>query len=70
MLLAIAKEEDAKSFLKINCLKKLHELAMRVEASYNPEANFNELIKKEKQDSPKYGGRTVFDKFDNKNNLL
>ncbi len=47
---------------KVKCLKKLHFMQLEVEKRCNPNANFDEIIKKERRGSYKYGGRTVFGK--------
>jgi hypothetical protein len=47
---------------KTEAIKKLHEIAARAEKDFTPNANFDQLIEKERQDSWKYGGRTVFGK--------
>ena len=47
---------------KQKALKKLHELAKRVEKNFTPdESKFDKWIEEEKRNSEKYGGRTVFD---------
>ena len=45
---------------KRDAIKKLHEVAVRVEKDFIPNENFEALIEKEKNDSWKYGGKTVF----------
>ena len=45
---------------KADAIKKLHEIAVRAEKNFIPNANFNQLIEKEREDSWKYGGKTVF----------
>ncbi|MBS1771898.1 MAG: DUF763 domain-containing protein [Bacteroidetes bacterium] len=47
---------------KNDAIKNLHKAAMKVEADFIPNENFDELIQKERNDSWKYGGRTVFGK--------
>lgn len=47
---------------KQEAIKKLHELSVRAEKDFIPENNFDALIEKERNDSWKYGGRTVFGK--------
>lgn len=44
---------------KAAAIKKLHEIAATAEKNFTPNSNFNELIQKERDDSWKYGGRTV-----------
>lgn len=41
-------------------IKKLHEIAERAEKDFTPQDNLQELIQKEREDSWKYGGKTVF----------
>ncbi|HMJ46075.1 MAG TPA: DUF763 domain-containing protein, partial [Ferruginibacter sp.] len=41
-------------------IKKLHDISRRVEKDFIPNSNFEQVIQKEKDDSWKYGGRTVF----------
>ena len=41
-------------------IKKLHEIAQRAEKNFTPQDNFDDLIKKERDESWKYGGKTVF----------
>jgi hypothetical protein len=46
---------------KTAALKKLHEIAVDAEKNFIPdERNFDELIKKERDNSWRYGGKTVF----------
>lgn len=45
---------------KTAAIKKLHEIAARAEENFIPNNNFNALIEKERNESWKYGGRTVF----------
>jgi hypothetical protein len=45
---------------KSNTIKKLHEIAAKAEKDFVPNDNFEKLIEKEKEDSWKYGGKTVF----------
>jgi uncharacterized protein len=46
---------------KAEAIKKLHQLAARAEKDFIPAAsNFDKLIEKERDDSWKYGGKTVF----------
>lgn len=47
---------------KAEAIKKLHEIAARAEKDFIPNANFDKLIEKEREESWKYGGRTVFGK--------
>lgn len=41
-------------------IKNLHKAAIKLEHDFVPNDNFNELIEKERSDSYKYGGKTVF----------
>jgi hypothetical protein len=41
-------------------IKKLHEIARRAEKDFTAQDNLEELIQKERDDSWKYGGKTVF----------
>jgi hypothetical protein len=45
---------------KAEAIKSLHEIAARSEKDFIPNSNFNELIEKERENSWKYGGKTVF----------
>jgi hypothetical protein len=45
---------------KQQAIQKLGELSRRAEESFTPNDNFDELIAKERRDSWKYGGKTVF----------
>ena len=45
---------------KVAAIKKLHEISARAEKDFIPNENFDALIQKEREDSWKYGGRTVF----------
>ena len=45
---------------KNTAIKKLHEIASRAEKDFIPNNNFDALIEKERNDSWKYGGKTVF----------
>jgi uncharacterized protein len=45
---------------KAQAIKKLHEISARVEKDLIPNNNFEALIEKERNDSWKYGGKTVF----------
>jgi uncharacterized protein len=47
---------------KAEAIKKLHALSERAEKNFIPNSNFDALIQKERDDSWKYGGRTVFGK--------
>ncbi|MBL3657103.1 DUF763 domain-containing protein [Fulvivirga sediminis] len=48
---------------KQNAIKKLHFLAQKAEKDFKPdESRFDKIIEKERQDSYKYGGRSVFGK--------
>ncbi len=45
---------------KMKALKSLHQKASSLEKFFEPKNNLNTLIEKERQDSYKFGGRTVF----------
>jgi hypothetical protein len=45
---------------KADALKKLHEISARAENDFIPNDNFEALLQKEKDESWKYGGKTVF----------
>ncbi|HUQ67837.1 MAG TPA: DUF763 domain-containing protein [Flavitalea sp.] len=45
---------------KNEAIKKLHSIAANTENDFIPNKNFNALIEKERDDSWKYGGKTVF----------
>ena len=45
---------------KLKAIKKLTDLAQKAEKGFTPNTNFEALIKKENEDSYKYGGRSVF----------
>jgi hypothetical protein len=45
---------------KAIAIKKLHEIAAQAEKNFIPNNNFDALIKKERDESWKYGGKTVF----------
>jgi hypothetical protein len=45
---------------KAEAIKKLHEIAARAEKDFVPNDNFDALIQKERDESYKYGGKTVF----------
>ncbi len=47
---------------KQQAIKKLTEIAQRAEKDFLPNANFEKVIEKERANSWKYGGRTVFGK--------
>lgn len=47
---------------KIQAIKSLSKIAENMETNFTPNGNFDELIAKERADSWKYGGRTVFGK--------
>lgn len=47
---------------RIQAIKSLSQISQRVEKDFIPNGNFNELIEKERNESWKYGGRTVFGK--------
>ena len=45
---------------KSQAIKKLYEIAANAEKDFVPNDNFEKLIEKEREDSWKYGGKTVF----------
>lgn len=45
---------------KSDALKKLHQIAARADDDFIPNTRFDELIQKERENSWKYGGKTVF----------
>ncbi len=45
---------------KIEAIRKLSEISRKAEESFTPNSNFDALIKRERDESYKYGGRTVF----------
>lgn len=45
---------------KAEAIKKLHQIAARAEQDFIPNSNFQALIEQERNNSWKYGGRTVF----------
>jgi hypothetical protein len=47
---------------KADALKNLHKAAMRIEEDFKPNNNLDKLIEHERNESWKYGGRTVFGK--------
>jgi len=47
---------------KTEAIKKLHQIAANAEKDFIPNSDFEQLIEKEKNDSWKYEGRTVFGK--------
>jgi hypothetical protein len=47
---------------KLQAIQKLGELSRMAESSFTPNQNFDDLIEKERLESWKYGGRTVFGK--------
>ena len=47
---------------KQQAIKKLTEISQQAEKNFLPNANFEQVIQKERTESWKYGGRTVFGK--------
>lgn len=47
---------------KAEAIKKLSEIAQRAEKDFTPNANFEQVIEEERNNSWRYGGRTVFGK--------
>lgn len=47
---------------KKDAIRKLSQLSQQIEKDFEPNTNFDKVIERERQDSWKYGGRTVFGK--------
>lgn len=47
---------------KKDAIRKLSQLSLQIEKDFEPNTNFDKVIERERQDSWKYGGRTVFGK--------
>jgi hypothetical protein len=47
---------------KAEAIKKLSDIAQRAEKDFTPNANFEQVIEEERNNSWRYGGRTVFGK--------
>ncbi|RFS19099.1 DUF763 domain-containing protein [Chitinophaga silvatica] len=47
---------------KKDAIKKLSQLSQEIEKNFEPNTNFDKVIERERNDSWKYGGRTVFGK--------
>jgi hypothetical protein len=64
--ISVLEEAVERAKLGINdkntAIKKLHEIASRAEENFIPNNHFDALIEKERNESWKYGGRTVFGK--------
>jgi hypothetical protein len=45
---------------KSQAIKKLHEIALKTEANFTPDFNLEEVIEEERQNSWRFGGKTVF----------
>ena len=45
---------------KIKAIQKLSEISRKAEESFTPNSNFDALIQRERDESYKYGGRTIF----------
>ncbi|WP_029272266.1 DUF763 domain-containing protein [Flavobacterium sp. KJJ] len=45
---------------KIQAIQKLSEISRKAEESFTPNANFDALIQRERDESHQYGGRTIF----------
>lgn len=45
---------------KLQAIQKLGELSRQAEQDFTPNGNFDELLEKERRDSWKYGGKTIF----------
>lgn len=63
--ISVLKEAIEKAKLgqsdKMNCLKRLYSISQKIEKELEPEADFDDVIKKENSESKIYGGRSVFD---------
>jgi hypothetical protein len=46
---------------KMNCLKRLYGISLKIEKELEPLADFEKVIEKENRESKFYGGRSVFD---------
>ena len=57
----IGVKEGMEEGEKKKAMESLHRASLFVEESFNPRAHFRELIRKERSESDRYGGRTVFD---------
>jgi hypothetical protein len=47
---------------KQNAIQKLSQIAIQAEKNFQPNTNFDQVVEKERRESWKYGGRTVFGK--------
>ena len=45
---------------KNEAIKKLHNITVKAEKDFTPNENFDALIEKERDESWRYGGKTVF----------
>ena len=45
---------------KLHAIQKLSELSYKAEKDFTPNGNFEELVEKERNESRKYGGKTIF----------
>lgn len=45
---------------KLQAIQKLSEISIKAEESFTPNENFDALVQREREESYKYGGRTVF----------
>lgn len=45
---------------KVQAIQKLSEISMKAEESFTPNSNFDALVQKERDESYKYDGKTVF----------
>jgi len=46
---------------KQKAIKKLHQISMDIEKNFNPGSNISPILQHERQNSAKWGGKTVFD---------
>lgn len=45
---------------KLHAIQKLSEISIKAEENFTPNSNFDALIQKEREESYKYGGKTIF----------
>ena len=57
-----AKNYNDKTLADDEAIKRLTNIAQRAEQDFTPNANFDKVIEEERNNSWKYGGRTVFGK--------
>ncbi|MGC8765970.1 MAG: DUF763 domain-containing protein [Brevinematia bacterium] len=63
--ISILKEAVEKAKLdrseKLECLRRLYKIYLKVEERFSPEADFNKVVDKERKETPSNKGKTVFD---------